>query len=264
MDPYRQAADASRPGRPPPPAASGRVDAVWAPREAQAAPPFPWPAPDREPRPLTSPATPHHRHPRVPEQRSPADPSVDPPTVPTLVASGRAPAPPPPEVRAAFWLWLTAAALGVAGAAVTLVDTRALVDREMIRAGDDPLTARLLEAILTRTVVVVVVVGLVSALLHVSFAVLMRRGHGWARTVLAVLGTAAIVSAIRQTATAATMQARVDVGDTTDALSLVLLGVQALLLLAAVVLFFRPRANHHYRTQSVRREVSRARRAMTR
>ena len=142
--------------------------------------------------------------------------------------------PVPSTVNAAFWLYLAGAALGVASATVAAVIGIGRIDAEALPGGLPPPTdvsPGLVGAVQAVNVAFDIVLGVASVVGYVVFAVLMRRGAGWARIVLTVLSTIALVSGL--------------VG--LFALNLLNLLVSALVV-AAAVLIWQPSANAWFAT----------------
>ena len=96
---------------------------------------------------------------------------------------------PPRQVTTAFWLFVAAAVLSLISLAVSLSSiggTKEAV-RKQLAAQGQTITDGQLDGILTASIVVAVVVGLIFVAAYVMFAVFMRRGANWARIVLLVL-----------------------------------------------------------------------------
>jgi hypothetical protein len=102
--------------------------------------------------------------------------------------------PAPSTVTAAFWLYLAGAALGVVSATVA-----AVIGIHRINAGAVPgadVSPGVIDAVRAVGVAFDIVLGVAGIVGYVVFAVLMRRGAGWARIVLTVLSTIAFVSGL--------------------------------------------------------------------
>jgi hypothetical protein len=95
----------------------------------------------------------------------------------------------PKQVTASFWLYIAAAALSAVSLIVTVVTYDQTKQVAIDRAGSsvDSLPAGSLDPILTGTLIVSMVFGVLFLAANVVFAVLMKRGHGWARWVLGAI-----------------------------------------------------------------------------
>ncbi|MCX4957144.1 hypothetical protein [Streptomyces virginiae] len=148
--------------------------------------------------------------------------------IPARRAAERPAAGPPPAVRAAFTLWVTAVAAGA-------FETALMVGRDPAEGFGAGLAVRLV--VFTAAVLV---------------AVHMRRGAGWARITLAiglgVLGTASLVveplGYLLDGGSLADALARADALEWVFAVSRT---VHLAAVLTAVVLMFRPAANRYFR-----------------
>ena len=106
-------------------------------------------------------------------------------------------APVPPALTAAFWLYLAGAALGVVSATVAAIIGIGHLDSGLSgRPPGTDVSPGLVDAVHAVNVAFDIVLGVASVVGYVVFAVLMRRGAGWARIVLTVLSTIALVSGL--------------------------------------------------------------------
>ena len=85
--------------------------------------------------------------------------------------------------------------------------------------------------------------GLVIVALEVLFAIFMRRGRNWARIVLAVFGTIGVLFALGGLFSSSSTVVGGHEIVTRSGLSTTLTVVQAVIIVAAIVMFFRPAAN---------------------
>lgn len=162
------------------------------------------------------------------------------------------PPPEPREVTTSFWLWIAAVVVGLIGAVVSFLQVGSVTDQidggaaAGAGSGLDPGT---LSSIVTASLVVGAVLGLVLVALEVLFAVFMRRGRNWARIVLAVFGIIGVLFTLGGLFSASTTVIGGQEIVTRSGISTVLSVVQALLVVAAVVMFFRPPANAYFRAR---------------
>ncbi|WP_232668551.1 hypothetical protein [Pseudonocardia sp. TRM90224] len=157
--------------------------------------------------------------------------------------SGPPPAARPGPVTTAFVLLLVSAALSLAGLAINTVTyaTVGLPGSDVATAGLSPDQAALAESI-TR---VSLIVGAVLFLAFETFLLVatfkMRAGRNWARIVLTVVGGLGVALTIVTLALLPALQPGID-------LPSVILGiVQSGVIVAAIVLMFRPAANLYFR-----------------
>ena len=95
----------------------------------------------------------------------------------------------PRQVTTAFYLFIAAAALSLIALIVsvaTIGGTRDAIRRQLATSGQR-ITESQLDSVLTVSVTLAVVFGVLFIAAYVLFAVFMRRGANWARIVLLVL-----------------------------------------------------------------------------
>lgn len=106
----------------------------------------------------------------------------------------------PSSVNAAFWLYIAGAAMGlvsvVVGAVVGINRIQSgQFTGQVVPPGTD-VSPSVINTALAVGVALGIAVGLLSIVAYVVFAVLMRRGANWARIVLTVLSSVALVSGL--------------------------------------------------------------------
>ncbi|GAB3383147.1 hypothetical protein [Amycolatopsis echigonensis] len=162
---------------------------------------------------------------------------TDMPAYPSPSDGTPAAAPPRPAViTGAFWSFVAATVVGLAGA-VFLFFARDTLTDAMRRANGQNAT-RLTEAQIDQAVTIGIVVGaviaVVFALLHLLFAFKLRAGRNWARIVLTVLTALQVVSLLAGQGTVVSY-------------------VGAAFAVLGVVLSFLPEANQYIAAAKVRR-----------
>jgi hypothetical protein len=143
----------------------------------------------------------------------------------------------PSTVNASFWLYIAGAAMGLVSVVVgAIVGIRRIqsgqIAGQVIPPGTD-VSPSVLNTALAVGVALAVAVGLISVVAYIVFAVLMRRGANWARIVLTVLSSIALVSGL--------------VG--LLGLNLLNLLVSVLVVIAAVLLYV-PASNAYFQARS--------------
>ncbi len=116
-----------------------------------------------------------------------------PPTSPAPSVTG-----PPPEVRAAVWLWVGAIVVGIVSAVVSVVVVDDAV-RELVRTelAATPALASFSSDDLVRLVSILgLVLSVLWAGVKLALVLLVRSGRGWARTALTVVGALGVTSAL--------------------------------------------------------------------
>ncbi len=104
--------------------------------------------------------------------------------------TGGGPTTPPRFVNIAFYLFLVVALTNLVGIIVTIVSIPAATEQAKRAAesqGGSALSASQIDTVVQAGVILAVVIGVVSLIAFVIFDVLMRRGFGWTRWVLAAL-----------------------------------------------------------------------------
>lgn len=169
-------------------------------------------------------------HPQTPEDGPAPDGRYAPPAGDTVRR--------PPEVEISFWLWIAVVALGVIGAIVTLTSLDTIADQV-----SGSLSRGQVDMVLTITKVSAVAGALIGGVVYILFAIFLRRGKNWARIVLTVIGAIAVVAGLFTVfgGSSTTIQGQsVQLGGPVNT---TLSAIQLLLIIAAVALLFRPRAN---------------------
>ena len=145
---------------------------------------------------------------------------------------------PPQPVRTAVLLMWVGAAISLLSVILTVAQTDAIreqLSRQQLPAGTD------VDAVLSTTIAVAVVIGVIGVALWALMAVMNRRGKVWARIVATVLGALNVLLNLLTIAGAA---------GATPSLSL-LVGVVSLLLAAVIVfLLWRPESSRWYDAMS--------------
>jgi hypothetical protein len=106
----------------------------------------------------------------------------------------------PSSVNSAFWLYIAGAAMGlisvIVGAVVGIHRIQSgQFAGQVIPLGTD-VSPSVINTALAVGVALGIAVGLLSVVAYIVFAVLMRRGANWARIVLTVLSSVALVSGL--------------------------------------------------------------------
>ncbi|THG31694.1 hypothetical protein [Naasia lichenicola] len=108
----------------------------------------------------------------------------------------------PATVTAAFWLWIGAAALSLVSLIITIVsfdsvrqEALSVVDAQ---GNSDVLPDGSVDAILNATFGASIAFAVIGLALYVVFAILVRRGMGWARWVLLAFAALSIFGIIGQ------------------------------------------------------------------
>lgn len=182
------------------------------------------------PAPAGPPASDPARH-----SAGPTDPAAPYGAAPTAEPIGR-----PKPVEIAFWLYLAAAVLSLLALVVSFASIDAVREqtlRQLEEQGQgDMLPPEAVEGAIWTGLVIGVVFALLFAAAYVVFAMLLRRGYGWARWVLAAFTVLAVFGVLGGG-----------------------LGVlQFLTLAAATVLVFLPASNAWFRSAAERRSGRRA------
>lgn len=105
----------------------------------------------------------------------------------------------------------------------------------------------------TVSVVVGAILGLLLVALQLLFAVFMRRGRNWARIVLTVFGALGVLGTLIGLAGGTSTTINGQTVQTGSVAGTILSLVQAVVIVVAVVLFFRPRATTYFAAMSERR-----------
>ncbi len=108
----------------------------------------------------------------------------------------------PSTVTAAFWLWIGAAVLSLIGIIITVASFDA-VKREALEVFEaqpdsDALPDGSVDAVLTATFGASIAFAVIGLALYVAFALLVRRGMGWARWVMLAFAALSIFGIIGQ------------------------------------------------------------------
>lgn len=102
--------------------------------------------------------------------------------------------PAPKEVQVSFWLWIAGAVLSVIGALFGFTQRDALLEEVRTRPDAGQFSEAQLDALVTTSLVVGVLIAIVLAGLFVLFAFKARAGRNWARIVLAILAVLAVLA----------------------------------------------------------------------
>ncbi len=148
------------------------------------------------------------------------------------------PSDPPQPVRTAVLLMWVGAAISVLGLVLTVAQTDAIreeVSRQQLPAGTS------LDALVSTTIAVAVVVGVIGVALWILMAIMNRRGKVWARIVATVLGGLNVLLNLLAISGAA---------GATPTLSLLVSVVSLLLAAVIVFLLWRPESSRWYETMS--------------
>jgi len=157
---------------------------------------------------------------------------------------------PPRDVQTSFWLWIGVIVLGVIGAIVAFVQLGSLGPQIAAAAGatgDSAATA------VTVGIVIGGVVALVIVALELLFAIFMRRGRNWARSVLTVFGALGILISLPGLLGGSTATINGQVVGTGSVASTILTVLSIILTVAAIVFAFRKPANDYFTAISARR-----------
>jgi hypothetical protein len=100
----------------------------------------------------------------------------------------------PKEVQVSFWLWIAGAALSVVGALFGFTQRDALLEEIRKRPDAAQFSETQLDALVTSSLIVGVLIALVLAGLFVLFAFKARAGRNWARIVLAILAVLGVLA----------------------------------------------------------------------
>jgi hypothetical protein len=100
----------------------------------------------------------------------------------------------PKELRIAFFLWLGVAVVHVLAALLVIAGHASLADA--LRQSGQGFTEDQVSGLATAVVAVVVVIDLVLAALFTWFALKLKAGRGWARTLLMIFGAVAIFAGL--------------------------------------------------------------------
>lgn len=153
----------------------------------------------------------------------------------------------PKLVDAAFWLAIAAAVVSLISLLVsfaTIDEARQRALRQLEEQGQsDVLSPEAIEATLVGSLVVGTLFALLFAAAYVVFAVLMRKGHGWARWLIAAFAALAFFGVVLTLAL--------------DPASLGLGVLPLLCLAAATVLAFLPRSNAWFAAMAQNRALRR-------
>jgi len=110
--------------------------------------------------------------------------------------------PRPATVNAAFWLYIAAAALSLIGLIVTILGFDALKQEAIAQVDSQGQSSELpegsVDAILNATLGASIAFAVVGVVLFVVFAILVRRGMGWARWVMLAFAALSIFGIIGQ------------------------------------------------------------------
>lgn len=135
----------------------------------------------------------------------------------------------PAAVERGFWLLIASAVVSVIGAIMGIMDLTSDAGRsELARASG--LTAAEVDTAVSIGIVTGAVIGVISIVVSVLFAVFARKGHNWARIIITVFAALSLFSLIGMDGSAASIVALISV----------------LLPIVAVVLFYTTPANAYF------------------
>jgi uncharacterized phage infection (PIP) family protein YhgE len=164
------------------------------------------------------------------------------------------PAPPEPrEVTISFWLWVASIVVGVVGAIAAFSMLSGITEQVVAATGGGGRNSGAVTTAITAALVVGAVFGVVLIALELLFTIFMRRGRNWARIVLTIVGGLGVLSAVAGLATGSTTRIDTQVIETRSPLTTVLSLVQAVLIVVAIVMFFRKPANDYFAAHGARR-----------
>ncbi|MGV8967623.1 MAG: hypothetical protein ACOH2F_15250 [Cellulomonas sp.] len=143
----------------------------------------------------------------------------------------------PADVLTSVKLWFASIVVGLLGGILSFVlaDTTGAV-KKLAEADTTGLTEAQLQAAVNVGLVIALVVTLIMLGLQILFVFKMKAGRGWARIVLTVLGALSAISTLMSLSGGITVS---------TAFSVISLG----LVVAAVILMFRPAANPYFSKQ---------------
>jgi len=101
----------------------------------------------------------------------------------------RAVVPAPKQVTISFWLYIAAAAVSLISLIMSLASvatSRSALQHQLSSQGQK-FSSSQLDALITVTTTIAVIIGIVFIAAYVIFALFMRRGANWARIVLLIL-----------------------------------------------------------------------------
>jgi hypothetical protein len=147
-------------------------------------------------------------------------------------------APRPKSVDNSFMLWIVNAAISLIGGVIGLFVSSQSV-RDAVRKSLEKTSSTVTEADIDTAVNVArtvgVVIGVLFLALYLLFAFKMRAGRNWARIVLLILGVLNILGTVFALA-----------NGTTPGVGIAINVVQAVIVIAAVVLMYRPDASQYF------------------
>ncbi|WP_127783445.1 hypothetical protein [Rhodococcus sp. X156] len=147
---------------------------------------------------------------------------------------GQQPRTVPADVDKAWKLWLASIVIGLIGTVVGLLATdRDKLKQDLIAEGSAPADV---DAVVNATVVSIAVIGLIILALQLLFVFKMRAGRNWARIVLTVLGVVGVLSSVFSLSQGSGLAAVVNL-------------VSAVVVVAAIVLMYRPAAKAYFSPQ---------------
>ena len=103
----------------------------------------------------------------------------------TAAGAGGSTVAPPPQVNAAFWLYIAGAALSLVALIISLATVGSL--KSTLMQQQSGLSDSAANAAIGISVTLAVVFGILYIAAYVLFAVFMRRGANWARIVLLIV-----------------------------------------------------------------------------
>lgn len=171
---------------------------------------------------------------------------------PALGGPAAAPPAEPKEVTTSFWLWIASIVLGVIGAIVAFVNVGQITSEVAAASGGADVDSSAVTTAITAALVAGAVFAIVIVALQLLFAIFMRKGRNWARIVLTIFGAIGVVSALAGLAGGTSTTINGQTIQTSGPVSIILSLVQAVIIVVAIVMFFRPPANAYFKAHSGR------------
>lgn len=178
----------------------------------------------------------------------PARPLAEQPTRPERQSHIRSPfeegpPPAPASVVTSMWLWIASGLVPVLGLVYSLTRFTEVSEhlKEAARVADPAASADAIDKVANVTALIAMLALAVPVILQIVFALLMVNGRSWARFMLIFVGVLELPAA------AIAFGALSDEGEQTQNNLEIGIGIQAVLVLLAIVLMFLPGANLWYR-----------------
>ncbi len=145
----------------------------------------------------------------------------------------------PREVDVSFWLWVATVVFGVLSTLLVLVNFEAMrtLALDLARQADPSVETAAAEDVATLGLIIGLAIGVVFIVAQLVLALLMRKGHNWARVVLTVPTVLSVLLLLLSLPTSTGLNRAAAI-------------VQNLLMVAATVFMFLPAANPWFRKHS--------------